>query len=132
MRTIAVIKSALESLVCQPQGDSTFVVVAHPPSGKFVQFVGSASSPVMLDLPWQTMSEQEFYRAVKYFKQWGVAGQEYPVLDQPGGMPVGDQFTFQMTFRSMDTAVEVAWGVFQHVYQLPQDCSLTATKGWLT
>ena len=130
MRNSAVIEWALQALLCQPEGDDTFVVIEHAPSAKFVQFAGSASAPVTLDLPWQAMSEEEFYRAVNYFKRWGIAGEDNEILDAPGGIPVGEQFTFQMKFRSIDTAADVAWGVFREVYQLPEDCPLKVTKGW--
>jgi hypothetical protein len=110
--------------------DDTFVIVEHTSTSKFVQFAGSVSKPLLLDLPWQTLSESEFYRAVDYFKKWGVAGKEEVMLDAPGGMPVGEQFTFQMIFRSIDAAVEVAIGIFEQVYQLPQDYTLNVIKGW--
>ena len=54
------------------------------------------------------------------------------MLDAPGGTRIGEQFTFQMTFRSIEDAVEVAMEVFEQVYHVAKDCPLTVTKGWET
>jgi hypothetical protein len=130
MRSNRVIQRALEELLRQPEGDGTFVIFEHSPSGKFVQFCGSVAELLQLDLPAQALSELEFYKAVAYFKRRGIAGEEYDLLDAPGGMPVAEQFSFQMSFRSVDAATEVVLGVFKEVYQVPGDCCLEITRGW--
>jgi hypothetical protein len=122
------IRIALETLVVQPEDACPFVIVEDAESKKFVQFVGSLDKPLLLDLPAQTLSEAEFYRAVTFFRRRGVAGQEYELLDAPGGRPVGEQFTFQLLFHSVDSAVEAVFGVFEQVYLLP-DCQLSVIAG---
>jgi hypothetical protein len=82
-----------------------------------------------LDLPWQTLSEVEFHRAVAFFRDLGVIGTEHDLLDKPGGTVVGQQFAFNMAFRSIEPATEVALGVFERVYQLPRDGALIITEG---
>jgi len=121
----------LSELLCQPEDDFPFVVVEEHASGKFVQFGGSATRPLFLDLPWQTLSEIEFYRAVAYFQRMGVAGAEEEMLDAPGGKVVGTEFTFQMSFRTVDAAVVVASAVFEEVYQFPSDKELSIKASWL-
>lgn len=130
MSNARIIREALENLLQQQVSDGTFVIFENPRSKKFVQFCGSAAQLLQLDLPSQTLSEMEFYRAVAYFKRLGVAGEEYDLLDGPGGLPVARQFTFQMAFRSVVAAVEVALGIFGDVYQLPLDFPLVVTRGW--
>lgn len=55
------IKAKLTELLRQPEDELRFVVVEDRDSEKFVQFTGSISQPLVLDLPWQTLSEAEFY-----------------------------------------------------------------------
>ena len=119
MDTNATIKSALASLLVQPDDAGAFVIIEDAASKKFVQFIGSRERPLLLDLPAQALSEAEFYRAVAFFHSRGVLGQEYEVFDAPGGRPVGEQFTFQLPVPSVDDATEVVFAVFEQVYLLP-------------
>ena len=75
------------------------MVIEHG-SGKFVQFAGSATESLLMDLPWQPMSEAEFYRAVAYFRKSGVAGDEVEMFDLRG-KPTDPQFTFNMAFARL-------------------------------
>jgi hypothetical protein len=115
------IRNALDSLLAQPDDAGSFVIIEDEVSQKFVQFVGSIDRPLLLDLPAQTFSEAEFYRAVAFFKRRGVVGQEFEMLDAPGGQPVGEQFTFQLQLESVSDAIEVVRALFAEVYRLP-DC----------
>ena len=113
------IRSVLESLLLQTDDACAFALIEHSDSGKFLQFVGSVSSALLLDLPWQALSEVEFYRAVEFFRQRGIANVEHQLLDAPSGKPVAKQLTFQESFRSVDAATEVAISLFEQVYRLP-------------
>jgi hypothetical protein len=126
------IKAVLSELLCQPDDDWPFVLIEHNPSKKFVQFAGSVTRPLVLDLPWQTLSEAEFYRAVAYFRKMGVAGEEEDMLDAPSGRKVGKQFTFQMIFSDdVEGAIAAALPIFQEVYQFPGGCELLVKASWL-
>src|SRR5437763_1628930 len=99
MGNAAIVVSALRSLLRREEDELPFVIFEHTSSKKFVQFAGSIAKPLLLDLPWQTLSESEFYRAVRYFKGLGVVGEEQEVF-APDGKPVDKQFSFQMSFQS--------------------------------
>jgi hypothetical protein len=129
MDNLELIKSSLQQLLLQPPADNAFLIIEQRPSGKFVQFIGSTSDPLFLDLPWQTLSEQEFYRAVGYFKRFGASGEELDQFDEQG-LPVEKGFSFQMTIPSIEMAVEVAWGVFERVYLFSKTCNLAVTESW--
>jgi hypothetical protein len=90
--------------------------------------MGSLQCPLLLDLPAQTLSEAEFYRAVAFFRRRGAAGQEIEMFDAPGGRPVAEQFTFQLPLPSTEAAAEVVFAVFAEVYMLP-DIRLSITEG---
>ena len=51
-------ENALKDLLLQ-NSDDAFVIFSEKVSGKFVQFVGSAHENLALDLPIQTLSENE-------------------------------------------------------------------------
>lgn len=127
MENLTRIQSALAALLNR-ENDDAFVVIEHEASGKFVQFSGSASEMLLLDLPAQTLSEQEFYRAVDFFRQIGVTGEEFSVLDQPGGRVVGQQFSFNVSYRSPEEAARTAVSIFRDVYQLSEECDLLITE----
>ncbi len=69
MENVTAIKSALESLLLQSDEALPFALIEHKESGTFVQFTGSKSHPLLLDVPWQALSEAEFYRAVTFFRR---------------------------------------------------------------
>ena len=123
MDNTTAIKTALESLLVEADEARAFVIIEHSDSGKFVQFAGSLSNPLLLDLPWQTLSEAEFYRAVVFFRRRGIAPAEYELFDGPLGKPVTEQVTFQFQLRSVEAATEIAIAVFAEIYLLA-DCQL--------
>ncbi len=131
MKNQAKIEKALKELQIQPEGDSTFVIFEHCPSEKFVQFFGSVACPLTIDLPWQPLSEVEFYRAAEFFKALGVVGKDIEMLDRPGGKPVSKQFAFQMECRTIKEATQLAIDIFEKVYLFPSEFKLGVTKGWL-
>jgi len=128
MDNTTAIKTALESLLVQADEARAFAIIEHSDSGKFVQFAGSLSSPLLLDLPWQTLSEAEFYRAVVFFRRLGIAPPEYELFDGPLGKPVAKQVTFQFQLRSVEVATEIAIAIFAEIYLLA-DCQLLVHVG---
>ncbi len=127
MDNLTRIQHALSSLMVRPNDDA-FVIVEHEPTGKFVQFAGSAAELLLLDLPSQTLSELEFYRAVEFFRRMGVTGEENSLLDEPYGHVVGTQFSFNANFRSAEDAARTAMMIFKEVYGYPEDCGLLITE----
>lgn len=127
MDNLALIRDSLCSLLVRGNDDA-FVIIEHKQSGKFVQFAGSATEQLLLDLPWQTLSELEFYRAVDFFRQRGITGAEHDVFDEAGGPVSAQQFSFNMTFRSVEEASRFALDVLQTVFQLPEDFDLMVTE----
>src|SRR4051812_16160716 len=96
------IKAALRQLVRRAADDRPWVIFEHP-TGKFVQFAGSVDEPLLLDLPWQPLSEAEFYRAATFFKRLGVTGRELEMLD-PEGNKAAPQFAFNIAYPSVEAA----------------------------
>ncbi|MEZ5944231.1 MAG: hypothetical protein R3C18_22810 [Planctomycetaceae bacterium] len=123
----SVIAAALSWLGTQTD-DNPFVIIQHAETRKFVQFAGSARETLLLDLPYQTLSEPEFYRAVKMFRELGISGEEHDTYDRPDGNVVGQQFTFNMAFDSVDEAALTAQRVFREIYEYPADCPLEIIK----
>ncbi|QDT64742.1 hypothetical protein [Calycomorphotria hydatis] len=121
------ITAALSSLLVR-RSDDAFVIIEHSETQKFVQFAGSATELLVLDLPSQTLSETEFYIAVELFRKMGVIGIDHDVLDKPGGKVVGQQFSFNKTFRSVDAATRTVEDIFAIVYGFPADCNLEITE----
>jgi hypothetical protein len=126
--TSAQIRDALDLLVNKPRVHKAWVVVEHR-SGKFVQFAGSVAEPLVLNLPWQPMTEVEFYRAVEYFKKLGVAGDEVGAFDEHGAR-IDAYFCFDVTFRSVDAAAETALAIFKEVYNLTEYDELSIATSW--
>lgn len=117
------ITEALSSLLVR-QNDDALVIIEHAETKKYVQFAGSAREQLLLDLPSQTLSETEFYNAVQLFRKMGVIGDEHDVLDKPDGQVVGQQFSFNVTFRSVGDATDTVEDIFTNVYGFPSDCDL--------
>jgi hypothetical protein len=110
-----IIVAKLTALLARSNEDA-FVVFEHASSGKFVQFAGSTSEPLLLDLPSQTLCKVEFDRAVAFFRRVGVAGEEHEVLDEPGGSVVGRRFSFTYSPGTVEEAADVAVGVFREIF----------------
>ena len=123
MNNLTKITNALSNLLTRTNSDA-FVIIQHQATQKFVQFAIAEQRKLLLDLPAQTLSETEFYRAVSFFQKRGVSGEEYPLLDQPGGQVAAMQFTFNMTFTHVDDAAETAHKVLGEIYGFPADCEI--------
>ena len=119
----AKISEALSSLLVR-RNDDAFVIIEHSKTGKFVQFAGSATEKLLLDLPSQTLSEEEFYKAVELFRKMGIIGSEHNLLDKAGGEVVGRQFSFNAVFHSVPDATKTVEKIFAAVYGFPINCDL--------
>ena len=117
------ITNALSSLLNRTNDDA-FVIIEQLPSGKFVQFTGSATDPLYLDLPAQTLSEEEFERATQFFLELGVEVSNHQLLDKPGGEVVAQQTSFNMVIHSVQDAANLVRQIFTVIYEFPVDCRI--------
>ncbi|MEB3274483.1 MAG: hypothetical protein ACO4AI_14820 [Prochlorothrix sp.] len=118
------ITRALSALLTRTNPDA-FVIIEHSETRKFVQFSGSVTERLCLDLPSQALSELEFYRAAQVFQSWGIVGGEQDLFDRPEGQVVGQQFSFNVECRSVEEAASLVEAIFTQVYELPADFPLT-------
>ena len=105
---------------------SPFVVIRDRTSGKFVQFAGHKSEPLVLDLPLEALTALEKKRARAFFSQYGVQfSEEGQLFDVATGEPIGTIRSYKISFgRAIDLAVQCALDVFRIVYQLPPSLEL--------
>jgi len=88
-------------------------------------FGSSIEEPLLLDLPTQTLGENELKRAMSLFQEIAVDLEQWEVLDHPNGIAVGSQSGFQASFGSdADEAARMAARIFDEVYGLPVDFDL--------
>ncbi len=122
------VREALTRLLTRPPG--AFVIIEEPRSGKFVQFAGSKNEPLLLDLPFQTLSSEEITKAKALFIELGYLGpQTYQVQESPGGPPAGEQTSFNVKFgNNVDKATELAVTVLHRVYGFGEDTKLKLTE----
>lgn len=109
--TEAQITAALQEML--GRNDAPFALIEHPPTGKFVQFAGSAQDPLMLDLPAQPLEPDERRRAEQSFASLGGTQSESGFQLDAG--------------RDAEEATRVTLRVFREVYELPEDAELIAT-----
>lgn len=105
------IATALENLLDRSESEA-FVIFVDAHSGNFVQFIGSKSGPLFLDLPFTSLDEPEAARARVFFEKNGfvdVEGEE--------GFSVG-------VGRNVRAGTDLALGIFKHVYRADPDFSL--------
>jgi hypothetical protein len=112
------LENALVRLMNNPDGE--FVIASDSLSNNFIQFAGSSSESLIIDLPIQSLEPDEIKRAARLFSEYGVKRERWALLDQPGGKPVGIQAGFNLKVGN-DTkkAVEIAMRVFKEVYKVP-------------
>ncbi len=111
-------------LIKQLYSQQSSIVFSDAATGKFVQFAVGGGE-ILLDLPSQALDETETQRANDYFNQLGHRLQTSELLDQPGGVAVGTQESFQLDLGSdVERAAGLALEIFHSVYRLPEDFSL--------
>lgn len=120
------IVDALSALL-QRRNKDAFVIFEEKRSGKYVQFAGSANEDLLLDLPSQTLTEEEMKRAEVLFRGLGIPGPEtYEMYtDESMETVAGTQTSFHMGLgRDVVRAAEVTLAIFERVYQFPPDFPL--------
>jgi hypothetical protein len=108
------IEGGLERLLRREPG--AFVIFEEARAGKFVQFAGSRSEPLLLDLPLQALSPNELPRAFRLLAAYGA-------------LPPGEGEGFNLELGSdVARAAEIARRIFQEVYLLSADFDLKVTE----
>jgi hypothetical protein len=108
----AAIETALQRLLSY-KGPGGFVIVEEAASGRFVQFAGSASEGIEIDLPAVTLSTEEYDRATELFAALGVP---------PG--PEG----FRMELKpDAEHAARLAVRVLREVFEVAESAELNVT-----
>ncbi len=123
-----IIREALARLLERPSG--AFVIIEEPKSGKFIQFAGSINESLLLDLPTQTLSAEEFEKAKSVFDEFGYSGPKTIQLQEyPGGPPAGEYTSFMAKFgRDVDRATQFSVVVLYQVYGLTDRTRLKLTE----
>ncbi|MEX2670713.1 MAG: hypothetical protein WD294_01245 [Phycisphaeraceae bacterium] len=104
----------LQTLLDQPPG--AFIVIEHPETQKFVQFAGSRTEGLLLDLPTHTLTTDETERARRLLQPRGAT--ELQLGDDGKDQPS----TFQLQFnRDAQAAAQLCRDIFQDIYQYPPD-----------
>jgi hypothetical protein len=120
------ITAALAALL-REESAGAFVIFEEKKTGKYVQFVGSATEPLLLDLPMVALSEDEKQRAPMILRQAGVRGAEaHPLYGDPTLLEsTGTIEVFNLVLgQDVQSAAGIACGIFQHVYLFPPDFQL--------
>lgn len=119
------IHCALEALVAS-YGEH-FVIVKVP-SGIFIQFAGSQSEPLLLDIPCSQLTEAQ-RRIV--FDVLGVPPHAEPLLDVPDGEETGDVIVSFMVkpLATPEEAASLGAAVLRRL-GVPSDAKLVIEKSW--
>ncbi len=115
----------------QRANEDAFVIFEERSNRKFVQFAGSANSPLLLDLPSQTLSPQEMQRAVALFSSFGSVGPDiHNLYTDPTCKVIADQqVSFNLDLgKDIQLAAHIALTVFQQVYRCPTDFQLVIAE----
>ncbi|MBN1303737.1 MAG: hypothetical protein JXA13_04815 [Anaerolineales bacterium] len=120
------VTEALSSLL-QRKSQDAFVIIEEKRSGKFVQFAGSASESLLLDLPFQALSEAEVEKARVLFEEFGTSNPQVydPYTDNSMSSASDTQTSFQVDFGSeIHRAAQACMDIFRRVYGLQPDFKL--------
>jgi hypothetical protein len=100
-----------------------FVVFNDRMSGRFVQFAGDQSQPLVLDFPLQSLSTDEQRRAASLFAKLGVnEPTETQLYSYPSGEPSSVIRSYQINFvEEIEAAVSATLDLFTFVFQIPED-----------
>ena len=105
------VNDALRNLLQRGEPDA-FVILVDAHTGNFIQFLGSKEGPLVLDLPFSGLSEEEMDRAAGYFESEGMADAR---SDESFSVTLG---------QDLGRATKLALGVFGDVYESKPDFSL--------
>jgi hypothetical protein len=115
--TIDRVRRALYALL-QRDGDDAFVIFEDQRTQKFVQFAGSSSEGLLLDLPLQALTGAERERAAVI-----LCGGTMP--DDAGGACAAFQVPFH---QDVEAATAATMQVFLNVYGLPLALRMVVTE----
>lgn len=115
--TIDKVRKALYALL-QRDGEDAFVIFEDQRTQKFVQFAGSASEGLLLDLPFQALTDAERERATVIL--CGSSTQ-----DDAEGVFAAFQVPFH---QDVEAATAATMQVFLNVYALPLAFRLVVTE----
>lgn len=127
-KNLETIRSSLNKLA-QSDSDNAFVVFSDKQTGRFLQFAGSRQQNLLLDLPTQMLSPDEFETAQAVFKEYGTDLEASPLLDKPGGEVVDAHFGFNLSFgKEVDAAARVAHYIMLTVFELKDNFELSVEE----
>lgn len=100
-----------------------FVVFSDRRTGKFVQFAGDQSQPLLLDFPLQSLSPDEAQRAASLFAKLGVnRPTESQLYSYPSAQPSMVSRSYQLNFvEDTEAAVSTTLDLFTFVFRIPED-----------
>lgn len=128
MDNMDAIHSALERLALRPNSDA-FLVVEESRAKKFVQFAKDSANNLIFDLPGQTLTSEEFTRALDVLKPYGITLDEWEVFDKPGGKVVDTQKGFTKNLgKDIEVVTEIAYAVFTKIYLFVEPIQLSISE----
>lgn len=102
---------ALERLLTRDWG--AFVIIEVEATGDFVQFAGSTEQPLLMDVPVQSLSEDEQARARQFFEGAGLGAFD------------DDMQSFMVELgRDPEAAAETALRALRDIFDAPADAAL--------
>ncbi|MCE9556507.1 MAG: hypothetical protein K8T91_24420 [Planctomycetes bacterium] len=124
----AAISKSLRALLTRTNSDA-FVIIEEP-MGNVVQFIGSRSEPLVIDVPTEALSREAKDHAQRLFTSLGGRFFEnQPMYDRVGGTIVGTREVFQMELNTdVRHATNVALRVLREVFRLPDTARLIITE----
>lgn len=105
------ISDSLRNLLARSESQA-FVIFVDARTGNFCQFIGSKNAPLLLDLPYTSLDEEERGRARRFF---GDQGYEDVEGDEGFSVNVG---------RDVQAGTALALGTFTKVYRADPNFSL--------
>ncbi len=105
------ISDSLRNLLDRSESEA-FVIFVDARTGKLCQFIGSKNGPLLLDLPFASLTDEERARARLFLSANGYESTEG-----------GEGFSVELD-RDIDAGTRLAMGAFRHVYLADADFSL--------
>lgn len=105
------ISDSLRNLLERSEAEA-FVIFVDARTGNFCQFIGSQKGPLLLDLPFSSLSDAERRRARRFFAECGYERVE------------GEEGFLVELGRDIGEGTKLAVGTFKNVYRADPDFSL--------
>lgn len=120
----SMVRNALTRMLNRPHG--AFVIIEESKTGKFVQFTGSKTEQLLLDLPADNLSPSEMQKAKSLFIGKGGPGLEtHNLLEYPGGPSAGSMTIFNLYLgKDVEKATTLAVAVLHDVYGFDETAKL--------